>query len=334
VKPPAGDVYTVDDQKLVGLADTPPVLQVRLRLTVGGASIEIVRPVHHRYGDRAEGERTRPLVVVPRVAVNLPTHVAVFPDAAASAVHVSVKANVADAGGDLRLDLPAGWKAEPLRQPFRIAAAAEQRELVFTVTPPAGQTTATMRAVATASGREISSGMETIEYPHFPPQTLFPDSTIKLVRENIKVTAHKVGYIMGAGDEMPEALRQLGLEVTLLGQTDLEQGDLARFDAIVAGVRAYNVRADVRANQARLLEYVKNGGTYVVQYQTGDNSLNVGPYPITIPAGSTNVPVTSTAGFALASAQAAGRRLAIASNTPVPTAGTTAARNPSRTRRE
>jgi len=286
VKPPAGDVYTVDDQKLVGLADTPPVLQVRLRLTVGGASIEIVRPVHHRYGDRAEGERTRPLVVVPRVAVNLPTHVAVFPDAAASAVHVSVKANVADAGGDLRLDLPAGWKAEPLRQPFRIAAAAEQRELVFTVTPPAGQTTATMRAVATASGREISSGMETIEYPHFPPQTLFPDSTIKLVRENIKVTAHKVGYIMGAGDEMPEALRQLGLEVTLLGQTDLEQGDLARFDAIVAGVRAYNVRADVRANQARLLEYVKNGGTYVVQYQTGDNSLNVGPYPITIPAGS------------------------------------------------
>ena len=76
---------------------------------------------------------------------------------------------------------------------------------------------------------------------------------------------------MGAGDEMPDALRQLGLDVTLLSQSDLEQGDLSRFDAIVAGVRAYNVRADIRANQPRLLDYVKNGGTYVVQYQTGDS---------------------------------------------------------------
>ena len=113
--------------------------------------------------------------------------------------------------------------------------------------------------------------MQVIAYPHFPAQTLFPPSDIKLVRSNIKVTAKKVGYIMGAGDEMPEALRQLGLDVTLLTQSDLEQGDLSRFDAIVAGVRAYNVRADIRANQPRLLEYVKNGGTYVVQYQTGDS---------------------------------------------------------------
>jgi LmbE family N-acetylglucosaminyl deacetylase len=285
-KPAAGDVYTVDDQDLVGLADTPAVVRVRLKLTIGGAPVEIVRPVHYRYGDRAQGERTRPLVVVPVVAVNLPARVAVFPNAGARTVHVSVAANVADAAGDLRLDLPAGWKAEPQKTDFHIANAGEQRELLFTVTPPAGETAATLRAVATVAGREIASGMEVIAYPHIPPQTLFPDSAVKLVRADIQVRARKVGYIMGAGDEMPEALGQLGVEVTLLGQTELEQGDLARFDAIVAGVRAYNVRADVRANQARLLEYVRNGGTYIVQYQTGDNSLNVGPYPMTIPAGS------------------------------------------------
>ena len=95
--------------------------------------------------------------------------------------------------------------------------------------------------------------MHVIAYPHIPPQTLFPPSAIKLVRSNIKVTAKKVGYIMGAGDEMPDALRQLGLEVTLLSESDLAQGDLSRFDAIVAGVRAYNVRADIRANQPRLM---------------------------------------------------------------------------------
>jgi LmbE family N-acetylglucosaminyl deacetylase len=206
-KPPSGDVYTVDDRELVGLADTPPVVRVRLKLTIGGAPVEIVRPVHYRYADRAQGERTRPLVVVPAVAVNLPARVAVFPSAAPRTVHVSVAANVADASGDLRLDLPAGWKAEPPAQTFRIASAGEQRELLFTVTPPEGQSTATLRAVAAVGGREISSGMETIDYPHIPPQTLFPDSAVKLVRADIRVTARKVGYIMGAGDEMPEALR-------------------------------------------------------------------------------------------------------------------------------
>jgi hypothetical protein len=88
---------------------------------------------------------------------------------------------------------------------------------------------------------------------------------------------------MGAGDQMPDALRQLGLEVTLLTRSDLEQGDLARFDAIVAGVRAYNVRADLKANQQRLMNYVKNGGTYIVQYQNAEPGLNMGPYPFTVP---------------------------------------------------
>jgi hypothetical protein len=128
--------------------------------------------------------------------------------------------------------------------------------------------------------------MHAIAYPHIPLQTQFPPSDGKLVRSDIRVTARKIGYIMGAGDEMPDALRQLGLEVTLLGKSDLEQRNLSEFDTVVAGVRAYNVRADLRANHSRLLDYVRNGGTYVVQYQVGDNALNVGPYPMTIPPGS------------------------------------------------
>ncbi|MCX6630519.1 MAG: NEW3 domain-containing protein [Candidatus Solibacter sp.] len=309
VKPATADVYQVDDQMLIGLPDTPSAAQVRVRLTVEGAPIELVRPVQNRYADRARGERVRPLMVVPTVAVNLSEPVAVFPDTAARKVQVSVQANVADAQGDLRLEVPPGWKAEPRSQSFQIAVAGEQRVVTFEVTPPAGETTASLRAVAKVNGRDIASGIQVIAYPHFPPQTLFPPSDIKLVRANIKVTAKKVGYIMGAGDEMPEALRQLGLDVTLLSQSDLEQGDLSRFDAIVAGVRAYNVRANIRANQPRLLDYVKNGGTYVVQYQTGDSpdptaargqqqppnpfnqqqgaavTTNLGPYPFAVPGG-------------------------------------------------
>jgi hypothetical protein len=192
-------------------------------------------------------------------------------------VQVSVKANVADAAGEVRLDLPAGWKAEPRAQSFKVPVAGEQQEMTFEITPPADETTASLRAIATVGGRTIESGMEVISYPHIPTQTLFPPSDLKLVRSNVKVTAHKVGYIMGSGDGMPDALRQMGLEVTLLAQSDLEQGDLSRFDAIVAGVRAYNVRAELRASQLRLMEYVRNGGTYVVQYQSGEGGGPGGP---------------------------------------------------------
>jgi LmbE family N-acetylglucosaminyl deacetylase len=285
VKPPAGDVYQVDDQMLIGLADTPPAAKVRLKLTVEGTAIEIARPVDYRYAPRAEGERVRALAIVPAVAVNLTDSVAVFPALTARQVQVAVRANVAHAAGDLRLDLPAGWKAAPESQPFKLAGVGEEDRLTFEVTPPAAEGTATLKAVATVNGRAVENGMDTISYPHFPPQTLFPPSDVKLVRANIEIKARRVGYIMGAGDQMPDALRQLGLEVTLLSQADLEQGDLSRFDAIVAGVRAYNVRADLKANQARLMNYVKNGGTYIVQYQNADPTLSMGPYPFTVPGG-------------------------------------------------
>jgi LmbE family N-acetylglucosaminyl deacetylase len=284
-KPPAGDVYQVDDQMLIGLPDSPPAAKVRIRLMVDNTAIEVERPVHFRYADRAQGERVQPAVIVPAVSVNLPSPVTLFPDAAPRKVQVSLQANVANPEGELRLDLPAGWKAEPAAQSFHLARAGEQEAITFTVTPPPGETTARLKAIAKVGGREIANGIQVIAYPHIPSQTLFPASELKLVRSNIKVTAKKIGYIMGAGDDVPDALRQFGLDVTLLGQSDLEQGDLSRFDVIVAGVRAYNVRADVRANQARLMNYVKNGGTYVVQYQTGDSpDPNAQPNPNQPPA--------------------------------------------------
>src|SRR5579871_502631 len=284
-QPPSGSTYTVQNQQLIGLADTPPILQVRLRFTADGVPFEVTRPVEYRYADRAEGARVRPIAVVPPVAVDLPNAVAMFPTAASRKVAVSIRGNVEDAKGDVRLDVPAGWMVIPKSLPFHVGALGEVEEVFFDVTPPAGDAITAARAVATVGGREIRSGMQMISYPHIPTEILLPPSEARLTRADIKVTARKVGYIMGAGDEMPEALRQLGLDVTLLSSSDLEEGDLSRFDAIVAGVRAYNVRADLRASQRRLLDYVKNGGTYIVQYNTGDNSLNVGPYPLTTPPG-------------------------------------------------
>ena len=304
VKPPQAGAYMVDNQLLIGLPDTP-VEQMRIRLTVAGIPIELVRPVLYRYNDRLEGEKVRSLTVVPPVAVNLPlspdltNQVLLFPTQAARSLHVTVKAEVANAEGDLRLDVPTGWKAEPRSQPFRLAAIDDQQELTFQVTPPAGEASGALHAIATVAGREIAAGMASISYAHIPQQNVFPPSDVSLVRSDIGVTARRVGYIMGAGDEEPDALRQLGLDVTLLDEEDLRKGDLSRFDAIVAGVRAYNVRPDLRAHQSRLLDYVNNGGTYVVQ-NVRENVPNIGPYPFTISGGNSarvtveEAPVTFT----------------------------------------
>jgi hypothetical protein len=145
-----------------------------------------------------------------------------------------------------------------------------------------------MMAYAWLGEQRIGSGMQVVAYPHIHPRAVFPPSAAEAVRADVRTLARRVGYVMGAGDDIPQALRQLGCEVALLTADDLATGDLARFDAIVTGVRAYNVRADLRANQHRLLEYAENGGTLVVQYNVLDYTTplevleKIGPYPIKI----------------------------------------------------
>ena len=282
-KPAVAGRYTVDNQMLAGLADTP-VEELRIHATVAGTPIELIRRIENHSTDRAEAERVRPITVVPPVSVNLSSGVAIFPSTNTRRLQAIVRAEVANAEGELRVEAPAGWSVAPRSLPFKMVAAGEERELSFNVTPPKGEGTGSLRFTAVSGAHQIAVGMETISYPHIPVEVLFPRSEVKLVRADVHVDARNIGYIMGAGDEVPDALRQLGLEVTMLNEADLVKGDLGRFDAIVAGVRAYNVRADLRANQARLMDYVNRGGTYVVQYMSA-GAQNIGPYKITIPAG-------------------------------------------------
>lgn len=288
-KPKDGTTYHVDRQELIGLAENPPVLEAHFKIKMGGQQIELVRAVQHRYVDRVRGELVRPLAIVPPVAVDVPEHAFVFPNSEPRRIEIPVRAIVQGVAGELRLNAPQGWKIEPGSQPFHMALAGEQAALSFEVTPPAGDSHGELHAVAKVGEREIPVGMLAINYAHISPQTLFPPAQAELVRADIKTLATNIGYVMGAGDEVPGALRQIGCTVTPLSAEDLARGDLSRFDAIVTGVRAYNTRPDLRANQQRLLEYVKNGGALVVEYNVpeggfggGDSHVldNIGPYPI------------------------------------------------------
>ncbi len=289
-EPKQGATYTVDDQLLIGLPEEPPLFQAHFHMRSGQRQLELSRPVVFRYVDHVQGELTRPVVVEPPVALGMPDQALVFPSASAKQVDVQIRANVAGPSGTVKLDAPAGWKVEPASRDFQLSEIGQESVATFRVTPPRSEAQALIRATAEVGGRKISVGTIVIAYAHIAPQTLFPPAATSVTRADIQIAAKTIGYVMGAGDEVPEALRQLGASVTLLTPEDLARADLSRFDAIVTGVRAYNTRPDLRANQQRLLAYANNGGTVVVQYNVmeggffgGDPTLlsHIGPYPIT-----------------------------------------------------
>jgi LmbE family N-acetylglucosaminyl deacetylase len=290
-------MYAIDDRRVLAAPDGPAALTATFRLTVAGEAVAVTLPVQHKYVDRIYGELARPLLAVPPAVVKLGDKAIVFPNRAAREVAVQVTAMEAVTGGSVRLVAPAGWRVAPLTREVALGAG-EQITLAFTVTPPVAEQTATLRAEVVVGGVAYGQTMTTVEYPHIPPQAAFTPAEAKLVRVDVTVLSKNVGYIMGSGDEVPRALEQLGCTVTVLTKEALAQEDLSRYDAIVTGVRAFNTRADVRANARRLHEYAKNGGTLVVQYNVMEGGFfggnpklleGIGPYPITLSQGRVTV---------------------------------------------
>ncbi len=288
---PGETMYKIDDPLLIGVPDLGSNYQAHFRVTLAGESIEIDRPVMNRYVDQVRGELTRPIIVAPAVAVGFSERSLVFPSAAARGVEVHLRANQAGVNGELRIEAPPGWRIEPASRNFKIEDLGGMSTAQFMVTPPAKDSSGDLRAVARVGGIEIRHDMKIIDYEHIPAQTVFNESRASVVRVDAKVLARRVGYVMGAGDEVPAALKQLGVEVVQLSPDDLARADLSGFDTIVTGVRAYNVSKDLRANQPRLLEYVEKGGTMIVQYNVAPGGFGggnpkllekIGPYPMQI----------------------------------------------------
>lgn len=283
-EPSDGFVYTLDDQRLIGKPEAPPVLTAvfRMRFT-DGVEIPIEKPVVHRWVDRSFGERERALQIVPPVAVDLTRENLIFPAEAPRKVAVRLTANVANADGFLSLDLPEGWQASPERVKAPLSQSGQELTVEFTVTPPKETSGGTLRAVYTLDGFKYSTGMLQIEYDHIPIQMVYPPAEMRIERTDVRILSKNIGYAMGAGDKVPEALRELGATVTLLEAEDLAAGDLTQYGAIVAGVRAMNTRPDLIAAKDRLLAYVEQGGTLIEQYNTfgrGGAPPSLAPYPV------------------------------------------------------
>lgn len=275
--------FEVADAADIGRPDDAPVLAADFDLATPAGEFRVSVPVAYRWADPVEGERWRSLQVAPPVTLELDQAFYAFPDRTPREIRVRVRAHRAGAKGRVALVLPKGWASAPAAQEFAIGAAGAETHVHFTVTPGEGPAAAALTATANVDGRAWSHRLVRLDYPHLPLLTLHPPATARLVRTDIRREGARVGYVAGSGDAIPAALRQLGYEVTPLTDDDLEETDLSRFDAIVTGVRAYNTRDRLAAEQPRLLEWVAAGGTLVVQYNTtGEGGAVQGPFPFTI----------------------------------------------------
>jgi LmbE family N-acetylglucosaminyl deacetylase len=285
-KPPGKGAYTVDDQQLIGLAENPPAIPIVVTLDDNMFHTVIFTvPAVYRWVDPVRGEQTRSLDVVPEVTASPDSKVVVFPDTQPKSVTVAVQDFTIATNTIVRLDAPAGWKIDPPSAPVKLERKGDEARVTFRVTPPGAESTASVTAVVELpNGKKVSKSLTTIDYPHISAQRVFSDAAAKAVRVNVKKRGSRIGYIMGSGDEVPDALRQIGYDVTLLSDADLEHADFSKYDAIVTGVRAYNVRKRLKSAQPKLLDYVNKGGTLVVQYNTLQELIleSPGPYPFKI----------------------------------------------------
>jgi LmbE family N-acetylglucosaminyl deacetylase len=264
----------------------PPLVVALVQAEIGGAPVTLRQPLQYRLIDPVRGELRRNVEVVPAVTVSLDSQLEVVPlgeRGRPRRIAVRLQSNAeSPQTGVARLDVPAGWSVTPIESPFSLKRRGERTALVFTVTPggsaSAGQYT--LKAVATVSGRVFDLAMRTISYPHIQTHRLYSTALAQVRVLDLKVSPVTVGYIMGTGDLVPEALRRMGLNAAFLDEDALAAGELSGFDTIVVGIRASEARPDFVAATGRLLDYVRGGGTLIVQYQQNDYvARNLPPFP-------------------------------------------------------
>jgi len=273
--------YDLLEPEYLGLPLAPYPISTRLRFTFDGVPFEISQVVQSVSRVNGSGTVFEPLALGPAISVSIAPQAGIVPLGEKSFdLTVTIHSNVkGPAKGTVKLDLPEGWKAP--REEFSTAKDGDDQTLRFHVTPGRlEEKRYTLTAVATYDGREYKEGYHTVGYSGLRPYNLYRASTYRTTGVDAKVAPGlNIGYVVGAGDEVPESLENLGINVHFLSSGDLASGSLSKFDAIILGVRAYAAREDLKANNGRILDYVKNGGVVIVQYNTPEYDHNYGPYP-------------------------------------------------------
>jgi LmbE family N-acetylglucosaminyl deacetylase len=277
--------FTVKDPSYIGKPENPPAVTFSFFITTGNESIEIKRPLIYKWTDAVKGELWRPFEIVPQIFINSTDKVMIFSDGKPKEIRLLLTSSVdRPLSGTLKLALPKGWRADPETSSFNFEKREQELNRVFNVYPAAGEFTGKINAVAELEGKKYEEAIQLIQYDHIPTQTLLPPAQVTAVHMDLKKEGVVVGYIKGAGDEIPAALRKIGYEVWEMKNDEVTTENLKKVDAVVLGIRAINTNDRIRYFMTDLLNYVKEGGTLVVQYNTNFEYQvdTFFPYPLKI----------------------------------------------------
>jgi LmbE family N-acetylglucosaminyl deacetylase len=287
-KPEKG-IYKVQEDKFRGLPMAPDALWAEFTLNILGESLKYTHPIKYKYTEPSIGEIYKYLEIRPEIMLNLDQKVYIFADNKPKKVGVMVKSNIANNSTKVKLNLATGWNYEPKEIEVNFTEKNQEKPVFFTVTPPTSSSETEIKALASTANGTFSKSLKNVKYEHIPELNVFPEATAKANRINLLKKGQNIAYIAGAGDEVPESLKQIGYDLTNLNETTIK-GNLAKYDAIIVGVRAYNTEDWLVNAQNTLFEYVKNGGNLIVQYQTQAfygtvKTKELGPFPISIGRG-------------------------------------------------
>jgi hypothetical protein len=259
-------MFRVTDPTLIGRPENPPAFPIVQVFEVGGQSLEIpVEPVQLN-PHAADHPAPIPLEVIPPAWLQFESPITLFAPGKSHPVNVTLTAARTNLSGTVRLEMPADWHASPLSQPFNLGPSGDRKAFSFVVTAPPNPASAKVIATVEINGVTYRHQREEIAYPHIPRQLLQPPASFKALSLDLATRGHAIGYLPGAGDPVARCIQQMGYTVTTLDDVDLTPDKLKDFDAVVLGVRAFNVRTNLAPHLAGLFAYLEAGGTVVVQY--------------------------------------------------------------------
>jgi LmbE family N-acetylglucosaminyl deacetylase len=271
-------LFRVANAALIGTPENAPAFPIEQVFEISGQTLVVP-------DEPMQTDPHRRLNVIPPVALHFVSDVELFSRGTARTVEVELTAFRDNQSGALRLNAPADWKIKPLTQPFKVGTAGEKKRFTFEVTAPATSATARIDASAEIGNATYRTDRIAIDYKHVPPQLLQPIAQAKVVSVDLATRGKRIGYVPGAGDSVAESLKEMGYQVTTLTGPDLTTNTLKGLDAVVIGIRAFNVRSDLADRMPALFDFVQNGGNVIVQYNRPGNDLKtdqLAPYTLKI----------------------------------------------------
>jgi len=275
-------IYNIIDQELIGKPKEAPVLTALFTLSSTYGDLTFETPVFYRWTDPVEGEKYRPVEIVPDVTINIQSKINLFTSEDERKIFFTVKNNTDSFEGKIKINYSGNWAINPEEIPLSFTKQNEEKQFSFTIIPPEHPAETDFTIEVHNANKLFSREMISISYPHIQTGTYFPPAKGKLIKLNTEKTEGTIGYIQGSGDDIPVYLQQLGYVVDNLSDAQIENG-LLQYDAIITGVRAFNTRERLSFLYKKLLNYVYNGGTLIIQYNTIDLVTNeFAPYPFKI----------------------------------------------------